>query len=356
MSSDNNVVKSYHDPRFGLMSSSKLALKLKQNKGVVHEALKNQEHYQINKTYKYNPKDNIPIMSNPRSYQADLMFFDKLKNKNNGYTCILTIINTTTRKAYVYPLKTKEKREVANAFEKFFKKIKYKISELTTDNGPEFKNNILNGICEENNIRQYYGDPDDHRITGRIERFNRTLRTLIDRYMNFNDTTRYVDVLDDLVDNYNDTPHAALFNDTPEGIKDTTVVKVLMKEKKRLDELRPKIDQFHVGDNVRHLEKKNMFEKGNIKYSREVKPIVKKSGYSYYLEGDRTPYRFYQLTKVDNVQPYEKQPGNLPLKQQMKQLNVEQKINKELKQIDANDKTVQIGPRKGRGSNKWLNM
>ena len=64
---------------------------------------------------------------------------------------------------------------------------------------------------------------------------------------------------------------------------------------------------------------------------------------------------FMQKIFFGDAQPYKKQPGNLPLKQQMKQLNTEQKINKELKQIDANDKTVQIGPRKGRGKNsRWM--
>lgn len=349
-----DIISAYHNPRHGLISASKLALKLKSNKEKVHEALKNQEEYQINKSYKYNPKDNIPIMSNPRSYQADLMFFDKLSKKNNGYTCLLTIINTTTRKAYVYPLKTKEKKEVATAFEKFLQEIHGKIAILTTDNGTEFKNDIMNKICEKNNIRRYYGDPDDHRITGRVERFNRTLRTLIDRYMESHQTTKYIDVLPDLVANYNETPNASLHNDTPDGIKDLTVVRVLMDEKKRLDKLQPKINQFNIGDQVRHLEKKNMFEKGTIKYSREVKPIIEKSGYSYFLEGDKAPYRFYQLDKVANVQRFDKPVAveKKPLKEQKQELKTEHNVKKELNQIDSTADTIRTGTRSSRGH--WL--
>ena len=42
-----------------------------------------------------------------------------------------------------------------------------------------------------------------------IERFNRTLRGRIDKYMTTNKTKKYIDVLNKLVKNYNNTVNSA---------------------------------------------------------------------------------------------------------------------------------------------------
>jgi hypothetical protein len=171
--------------------------------------------------------------------------------------------------------------------------------------------------------------------------------------MESHQTTKYIDVLPDLVANYNETPNASLHNDTPDGIKDETVIRVLMDEKKRLDKLQPKINQFHIGDKVRHLEKKNMFEKGAIKYSRDVKPITEKRGYSYFLEGDKVPYRFYQLTKVSDVQRFERSNSDAkPLIAQKQEVKTEHNVKKELNQLGSTADTIRTGTRSSRGH--WL--
>ena len=43
-----------------------------------------------------------------------------------------------------------------------------------------------------------------------IERFNRTLRSRIDKYMTTHKTKNYIAVLDKLVENYNETEHSAI--------------------------------------------------------------------------------------------------------------------------------------------------
>lgn len=42
-----------------------------------------------------------------------------------------------------------------------------------------------------------------------IERFNKTLRGLLDKYMSLNKTKKYIDALPDLIANYNNTTHAS---------------------------------------------------------------------------------------------------------------------------------------------------
>lgn len=43
-----------------------------------------------------------------------------------------------------------------------------------------------------------------------IERFNRTIRTKIDNYMKEYNTHRFVDIIKDLIYNYNNTVHSSI--------------------------------------------------------------------------------------------------------------------------------------------------
>jgi hypothetical protein len=56
----------------------------------------------------------------------------------------------------------------------------------------------------------------DHNRQGLIERFNRTLESLISIYQESRNTNRYIDVLEDIVHNYNHSHHRGI-NDTPES-------------------------------------------------------------------------------------------------------------------------------------------
>jgi hypothetical protein len=43
-----------------------------------------------------------------------------------------------------------------------------------------------------------------------VERFNRSIRDLIDKYMTEYNTNKYIDVLDKLVSNYNNRKHTVI--------------------------------------------------------------------------------------------------------------------------------------------------
>ena len=63
---------------------------------------------------------------------------------------------------------------------------------------------------EANNIEMLvFNKAESPNATMIIERFNRTLRIRIDKYMTTNKTKKYIDVLDKLVKNYNNTVNSA---------------------------------------------------------------------------------------------------------------------------------------------------
>ena len=68
--------------------------------------------------------------------------------------------------------------------------------------------------CNELNIVLHFNRPGDKLGTAIVERFNRTLRNLIERYKVSHNTSLWVNAFPDLVYNYNNSHHSSL-NTTP---------------------------------------------------------------------------------------------------------------------------------------------
>ena len=100
-----------------------------------------------------------------------------------------------------------------------------------------------------------------------IERFNRTINEKMFKYFSANNTRTYVDVLDLLVNQYNNTINSSIKLTPNEASRKETKIKFGCKT------LTPK---FSIGDNVRITKKKNLFDKGNTqRWTEEVFKISK---------------------------------------------------------------------------------
>ena len=100
------------------------------------------------------------------------------------------------------------------------------------------------------------------------ERFIRTLKNKIYKYMTSISKNVYIDKLDDIVKKYNNTYHTSI-KMKPVDIKDNTHIDF----KKEVNEKNPK---FKVGDHVRISKYKNNFAKGYMSNWSEEIFIIKK--------------------------------------------------------------------------------
>jgi transposase InsO family protein len=96
--------------------------------------------------------------------QADLIKLNENhRDPNSHYQYILTIVDHHSKKAWAKPLKNKNSESVGNILGKLFDKIFAQKGQfpklLHTDNGSEFRNKLLKGICAEKDIRQIHGAP-----------------------------------------------------------------------------------------------------------------------------------------------------------------------------------------------------
>jgi hypothetical protein len=85
------------------------------------------------------------------------------------------------------------------------------------DSGNEYKRVFLKYL-NDNDIVDLKADIGDHNSLGVIDRFSKTFKTVVSKYMTINDTTKYYPEIDKIIKSYNNTPHNSLNNIKPETL------------------------------------------------------------------------------------------------------------------------------------------
>ena len=128
----------------------------------------------------------------------------------------------------------------------------HKPSKISVDKGSEFYNSSFKKWLKDNDIEMYSIHNEGKSVVA--ERFIRTLKNKIYKYMTSISKNVYIDKLDDIVNEYNNTYHRTI-KMKPVDVKDNTYIDF----KKEVNDKDPK---FKVGDYVRISKYKNIFAKG----------------------------------------------------------------------------------------------
>ena len=80
---------------------------------------------------------------------------------------------------------------------------------METDKGKEFLNVNVKKLLKKYSVELWISNNEDIKASI-VERFNRTLKTRMYKYFTANNTRRYIDVLQDLVDGYKNTLHSSI--------------------------------------------------------------------------------------------------------------------------------------------------
>jgi len=103
----------------------------------------------------------------------------------------------------------------------------------------------------DNNIKVKYSQVGDHKSLDVINRFCFTIRTLIEKYLTSHNATKYIDVLDNLMYNYNHTYHRVIKMTPKEALKYKTKILQIMSEKQH--KANKHGQTFNIGDLVRYF-------------------------------------------------------------------------------------------------------
>ena len=190
-----------------------------------------------------------------------------LSKDNHGYTFLLLVIDTFSKYGWVIPLKDKKGKTVADALKTIFEERKPE--KLWTDKGKEFYNKDVKDLVE------IYSTENEEKSSV-VERWIRTIKEKMWKYFTDNNTYTYIDILPDLVEDYNNTKHSTIKMTLVEASKkknELTVWRNLYPDQLKINDLRPK---FSVGDEVRISKKKKTFEKGyTTRWTEEIFTITK---------------------------------------------------------------------------------
>ena len=185
---------------------------------------------------------------------------------NKGFRFLLCVIDIFSKYAWVVPLKDKKGVSIVDAFQKILDDSNRKPNKIWVDKGSEFYNNSFKKWLKDNDIEMYSIHNEEKSVV--TERFIRTLKTKIYKYMTSVSKNVYIDKLDDIVDEYNNTYHRTI-KMKPTDVKDNTYIVF----KKEVNDKDPK---FKIGDHVRISKYKNIFAKGYTPNWSEEVFVIKK--------------------------------------------------------------------------------
>ena len=187
-------------------------------------------------------KDNI--------WGVDLADMQSLSRENKGIKYLLCDIDLYSEYAFVIPLKDKKGISIVNAFNKIIKQSNRKPNKIWVDQRGEFYNNVFEKWLSDNDINMYSTYNEGKSVVA--ERFIRTLKNKLYKHMTATGKNVYYDVLDDVVNKYNNTKHSTI-KMKPIDVGDTTKPSSLERNNKRvyIDENNEKYSKFKIGDRVR---------------------------------------------------------------------------------------------------------
>ena len=264
----------------------------------IKDILNNAEVREQLKPKKY-IKHYFPILSKGLydSVQIDLMDMSNLGTRNKNYNWLLCCVDIFSRKAWVEPMKKKNNKSVVEAMSKVLEQQSF--NKVQCDMGSEFISKQFKKLMSDHNIEIIYASAGDHSVQGIVERFNRSLRSLIMKYLMAEDKYNYIDVLPQIVDYYNDRYHSGI-----QGIPNSpNIEKINEINEHRIRLAKGSLTKFTIGQKVRVLLQRKHFDKSNANWSKTIHTITayNPSGLSYLIENGNK-YKYYELLPTTQIE------------------------------------------------------
>lgn len=263
----------YYDPRQGYLSAVKLKHKASDVRYKDIDAfLQKQQSYQMTRVPRRRGAYRSITAPHPTfGYQIDLMIYDRFEFHNYKY--ILTCIDVHSRYVAARPLTTRVAPNVLTALKSVFQEMGVP---LNVNCDQEFvQSDLIRQWMLSQGITIYASDPDEPRKNALIESFHRTLALMLQRWRQSAGGLRdWPKVLPDIIHNYNHTVHSTI-KQTPADVFEGTAQSLQIAHTTRAG-------RFKVGDIVRVLNKKGIFDKGDaLRYSKDVFTVTGVEGARY---------------------------------------------------------------------------
>lgn len=280
---ESTLHKIYHDPAHpaGLASLNKLRIAAGEASGVtppisqVKHYLEQDDTYTLHKPVRIHfPRNRVLVTGVDKQFQADLVDMCEYVADNDNVRYLLTCIDVFSKYAWVRCLTNKTANVVSAAFEDILSEGRIPVK-LQTDEGKEFYNTTFKQLMKRYNIK-HFSTASEVKCSI-VERFNRTFKGRMWKYLTSANSRRYVDVIPDLTQAYNNAYHRSIQMAPAEVNKDNekSVFNALYK-------MRPQKElcfKFNIGDTVRISKLRGKFRKGYEQtYTDEIFTVKERIG------------------------------------------------------------------------------
>jgi hypothetical protein len=258
----------YKNPKTGFTGGTKMYAYIKRHyigisRRQVQEWINRNEIEQIHAAPR---KQNVArpiVVSKPLAHvQADLTIWEKYRTYNKNYAYILAVVDLNSKYLWMEPVKRKTAVHVNDALVKILAKMPKMPSIFQTDNGGEFQDDFHKTL-ESRGIKHVFSQSHSPTTQGAIERVQGSIKKRIGKHFTLNKTRVWIDVLPDLVSNYNNTEHSVTKSTPTEMLNggrtshETEVIRktgnkgILKQAAKMIKSNTRRFPQLHVGDAVR---------------------------------------------------------------------------------------------------------
>ena len=274
-----------------------------------------------------------------KNWMIDIFDLSKYSTYNKNYKYIFAVVDVFTRKAYCVKMKTKNIDDTTTALQDILKQAPNIPQTITSDSDSSFEGAKFQKLLKTNDIFYMPVIINDHHALGIIDRFARTLKTIITKIMLRDKSKNWIDHIDDIITKYNNTPHSSLNDIKPNDAGSKYNIPEIAELNIYKSTKNSTVSDLKAGDKVR-IKISGTFKKGTEpNWSDEVYIVVEASGKTIVLDNDKAYKRSSLLLVPKNTESIEKNV--------IKEVNKESKITRNLtkegisseKRYKTNDET-----------------
>ena len=269
---------------------------------MIRSALNGIDSYTINREAKPVRMFNPIYVRQPRELiQLDLIDIQNMKQWNDETGYLMCVIDSLTRFLWVMPMKTKRQHECVKTYRDIVGEMGIP-KRILCDRGKEWTSGLFKHQLREHGTVQTLANG----ISGKaptVERVQRTLQSLMYKYMEERQTRRYIDVLPQLVSSYNNREHRMIGMTPTEAEDATNYERLLAKVEKNYarsgsqgKRQRRAAAHFGIGDTVRIL-----LERG--KFARGYEEIFSRESFRIVHINTNLPVPMFSLSELDTNAP-----------------------------------------------------
>lgn len=250
----------------------------------------------------------IPITTDGKTteFHIDLLDESAYSRSNGGNKWILIAINIWDRRCSAKPIKSKSPNDVAPALKECIADLGGNPVQIVSDSGTEWAGAVKQYLDDEKIVHRTV-PVGTHESLGVIDSMARFIKNALAKHFTHTQTTEWVNYLPGLIKQYNDTPHSGLKAKSQPAMSPDeaqvreTDTRIVHHEKVVKAKSFERSSRLEVGDHVRVLKRKQIFDRGyQIRYSVTVYTINEIDGNYYILNNDKR-YRERDLQKIKQV-------------------------------------------------------